>query len=465
MFPIPRRWPILTGLVAALLYGANHYRIAGFEHLRVEAVSKAPSQIPSLSDSGSNYPSAANDVYGHGPNSPGMTASYDPTMYGIRQTPIAEPPGGWNVELDLSERFSLFDQNRRLPSTSASQAATKTLPVAKPMPAPAGFHLPNEFPLATDHTGSAFAQPLGAESDTSLVPLPTVVGSADIPDNPFPNATALNSLSSQPTPAGNIRIASFNLDSFGPAKLDKPHVLSLLISILRQYDIVALQDVRSTRDDVLPLLVERLNQSGRRFDYVIGPRVGRTGKYEQFAFVFDTARVETDRYRLYTVDDPQDLLTHEPLVAWFRCKGVAEEEAFTFSLANVHLHRELLSAERATIPNLIDAVMADGRLEDDWILLGDFGSGNAELAAYVKAGVRFAVQDIPTDVSGTNMLDTILFSTAATTEYTGRSGAFDFLRKHNLSLEQAIELSGHLPVWAEFSIREGGLPGRIAPQL
>ena len=44
---------------------------------------------------------------------------------------------------------------------------------------------------------------------------------------------------------------------------------------------------------------------------------------EQFAFIFDTQRVETDRFQLYTIDDPEDLVTREPLVAWFRVKGVA----------------------------------------------------------------------------------------------------------------------------------------------
>jgi hypothetical protein len=36
------------------------------------------------------------------------------------------------------------------------------------------------------------------------------------------------------------------------------------------------------------------------------------------------------------------------------------------------------------------------------------------------------------------------------------------MREHNLTMEQALEVSDHLPVWAEFSSTEGGLPGRIA---
>ena len=36
MIQVRKRWPILFGLLASLTYGANHYRIAGIEHLRLE---------------------------------------------------------------------------------------------------------------------------------------------------------------------------------------------------------------------------------------------------------------------------------------------------------------------------------------------------------------------------------------------------------------------------------------------
>ncbi|MEZ6079296.1 MAG: hypothetical protein R3C56_27590 [Pirellulaceae bacterium] len=137
------------------------------------------------------------------------------------------------------------------------------------------------------------------------------------------------------------------------------------------------------------------------------------------------------------MDDPEDLMNCEPLVAWFRCKGVPQRDAFTFSLVNILIDPNFADAERSILPGLIDAVVQDGRNEDDWILLGDFAGGNAQLSMLDAASVRFALSDIPTDVAGTRMLDTLLFSARATTEFTGRAGAFDFLRKYNLSIERA----------------------------
>ena len=84
------------------------------------------------------------------------------------------------------------------------------------------------------------------------------------------------------------------------------------------FDLIAIQEVRSVAQDIMPHLIEMLNADGHQYDYAIGPRLGRTASKEQYAFVFDTQTIEIDRYQLYTVDDPDDLLHREPLVGWFR---------------------------------------------------------------------------------------------------------------------------------------------------
>src|SRR5204863_6411769 len=64
--------------------------------------------------------------------------------------------------------------------------------------------------------------------------------------------------------------------------------------------------------------------------------------------------------------------------------------------------------------------------------------------------------------TGRAQYDNLVFDRTATQEFLGRSGVFDFLREYNLSEAQAKQVSDHLPVWAEFSIYEGGVPGRVA---
>ncbi len=263
-------------------------------------------------------------------------------------------------------------------------------------------------------------------------------------------------------PRDTIRIASFNLSGWGDGQRDRPAVTDMLVRLIGQFDVIALQDIRSRRDDLLPNLMIELNRTGRAFDFMIGPRIGRGETREQLAFVFDTDRIETDRFQLYTVADPEDIMAREPLVGWFRTKGVNEREAFTFSLVNVHIDNDLASAELAALPNLVEAIYNDGRGEDDVILAGELSATAPQSAFFTSGLFRTAIEGVATNTRGSQLLDNIAMPVMGSTEYMGRAGAVDFLRQYNLGLEQALSVSEHLPIWAEFSIIEGGRPGQVA---
>ena len=478
MIQIRRRWPVLAAVLAALSYGANHYRIAGFEHLRLEprpevAATNAP-QMPWQSGGWPSNQQDSGNFWGNtSPQTPNALPSTLPVApndhpFGFPSTNAYTQPAPtpldsnnplWKDKLSLGEKFAMWQEertvdNRSLPSTNASPSPLD----AAPIPIPPGFVASHPRYTAPPNLGSL---PTGTsriqDSVTDILPGNMV---STVPNPPPMTEIQRVDVAGM---AKTIRIASFNTASLGPAKLSKPHVLEALVSIIRQYDVVAIQEVQSSRDDILPIIVDKLNQSGRSYDYLVGPRVGRAAPHDQFAIIFDTTRVETDRYQLYTVDDPEDLIQYEPLVAWFRCKGVPPAQAFTFSLANIRVDPNLGESERAILPGLIEAIQKDGRGEDDWIVAGDIGGSVSQLTALDQSATRFAIRDLPTDVTGMRMLDTIFFSARATTEFTGRTGVFDFLRRYNLSLERALEISDHMPVWAEFSIVEGAEPGRVAP--
>jgi len=133
-----------------------------------------------------------------------------------------------------------------------------------------------------------------------------------------------------------IKICSFNIQVFGTSKLKKPQAVDVLTKVVRRFDLVAIQEVRSTDDTVVPRFVQMVNANGSRYDFIIGPRLGRTNSKEQYAILFNTARIEVDRGSVYTVDDPKDLLHREPLVARFRVRGVPPQQAFTFNLVDIH---------------------------------------------------------------------------------------------------------------------------------
>ncbi len=265
---------------------------------------------------------------------------------------------------------------------------------------------------------------------------------------------------------GTIRIASFNLQAFGPTKAETPAVMEVLARIIREFDIVALQDVCAGRPDVLRMLLDRVNETGRHYSLLAGPPVGRTEVKQQYVMVFDQATIETDRDAAYTVDDPDDLLHRPPLVCCFRVRGPASDQAFTFTLANVHVDPDDTEHEIRALAEAYFKIRDDGRDEDDLIMLGDFNLDDQRLGELRRIpGFLAAIAGRPTNTRQTRQSDNLVFPLSATCEYAGRSGVFDFMREYNLTLQQALQVSDHLPVWAEFSIYEGGrTPAVVASQ-
>lgn len=254
-----------------------------------------------------------------------------------------------------------------------------------------------------------------------------------------------------------IRIGSFNAQVLGRSKSDKLVVMEILARIVRQFDVLAIQEISAEDNNVLARLIERINSTGRRYDYVAGRALGRSNPKEQYAFFFDRESVEIDRNQLYTVEDPDQLLYRPPLVGFFRVRGPAAEEAFTFTLVNLRMDPAVAERERALLDDVFRLVRDDGRKEDDVILLGDFQADDQQLGPIGEIpGMTVAISETPTNTDQTEQLDNLVFDSKATSEFTGRSGTLNLMRQFNLSLQEALEISDHLPVWAEFSIRENG---------
>jgi endonuclease/exonuclease/phosphatase family metal-dependent hydrolase len=263
-----------------------------------------------------------------------------------------------------------------------------------------------------------------------------------------------------------IRVATWNIEVFGEAKLQNPDAMQVIVAVLRNFDVIAIQEVRAANQNVVPELVALLNGAGEQhYDYVLGPRLGNTSSKEQYAFVFDMASIEVDRNQLYTVDDVDNRLHREPLVGWFRARAAPPEQAFTFTLVNVHTDPDVVAQEVDALADAYFSVQGDRRQEDDTIMLGDFNADDRSLGRLGQiAGLLAVVVGTPTNTLQTKngQYDNIVFLESTTPEFTGRGGVFDFLREYNLTREQATKVSDHLPLWAEFSVYEGGRAGPVA---
>ncbi len=256
-------------------------------------------------------------------------------------------------------------------------------------------------------------------------------------------------------PGDVIRIASYNIQVFGESKLAKSQVVDTLVKVVRHFDIVAIQEVRAKEDTILPRFVAAINADGSRYDFVIGPRLGRTVSTEQYAYVFDTNRIEVDRSSVGTMSDPNDLLHREPLVARFRTRAYSASAPFSFWMVNSHTDPDEAKAEVDVLAGAFQAMLTARPDEDDVILVGDLNVSELQLGQLGQVpGIIYVVAGTPTNTKRTKTYDNILFSRFTTTEYTGRWGVVDIQNALGLTMDQALEVSDHFPVWAEFRIWE-----------
>ena len=172
-----------------------------------------------------------------------------------------------------------------------------------------------------------------------------------------------------------------------------------------------------------------------------------------------------NRQSIYTVNDPQDMLHREPLVALFRVRGPAPTEAFTFVLVNIHTDPDETKEELDTLADVYRAVRQASGGEDDVIILGDLNVDDRHLGRLGQIpGVRPIVTRVFTNTRQNALYDNFVVHQPSTAEFTGRWGVFDVRQLVNppLTIDQALEISDHLPIWAEFSAYESAAPGRVA---
>lgn len=285
----------------------------------------------------------------------------------------------------------------------------------------------------------------------------------------------------QPSEAPTIRIAAFNIQTFGDAKASKSYVMDALARVVRSFDVIAIQEIRTQDDRFIPnFLRDYVNKgvtSGGMYDARVSPRLGRTRSTEQYAFLFNTATIEVHPQFCSVIPDPQDQLHREPYVALFRTRIVAPYKPFTFTLINIHTDPDEAPEEIDALYQVFRQVQRtpiDGSVEDDVILLGDLNTAVPAASRYTPnarhrplapsdlgllariPGISPLIRNEATNVRGTRLHDNLLIPSLTTIEYLNH-GVMDLRADlgYALTQEQVLEISDHLPVWGKFSAIEG----------
>ena len=107
-----------------------------------------------------------------------------------------------------------------------------------------------------------------------------------------------------------------------------------IAAAIREFDLTAIQGIRSDTQRFLLDLVEATNKDGAGFSFAVDPDVPKGAVRRYNAFVYNTRTVETDIRNLFTVDFEKGGFRYRPLVGHFRVRGPSPTQAFTFCLIN-----------------------------------------------------------------------------------------------------------------------------------
>jgi endonuclease/exonuclease/phosphatase family metal-dependent hydrolase len=246
-----------------------------------------------------------------------------------------------------------------------------------------------------------------------------------------------------------IKIYSFNIQIFGVAKMSKPEVVDILLQIVSEADLVAVQEVRSASADPVTQFMSRMPQTYR---YVIGPREGRGRSKEQYWVMYNSEKLTVLDSAAWP--DPEDKFERNPFGVYFQTK-----DRFDFILINNHIQPSGAAAEIEALPEAV-AYFQELWNEPDVLVVGDF---NADGAYYDESLLEtvfpyneyliLITNDYDTTVAKSeNTYDRIIITSSAREDYTGKSGVvrFDELYDFQQYTIEPRHVSDHYPIWAEF---------------
>ncbi|XP_053411317.1 deoxyribonuclease-1 isoform X1 [Nycticebus coucang] len=173
----------------------------------------------------------------------------------------------------------------------------------------------------------------------------------------------------------SLRIAAFNIRTFGETKMSNATLSKYIVQILSRYDIALVQEVRDSHLTAVGKLLDELNQDAPdTYRYVVSEPLGRSSYKERYLFVYRPDRVSVlDSYYYDDGCEPcgNDTFSREPAIVKFSSPFTEVRE-----FAIVPLHAAPTDAV-AEIDALYDVYLDVRQKWDmkDIMLMGDFNAG------------------------------------------------------------------------------------------
>lgn len=273
-----------------------------------------------------------------------------------------------------------------------------------------------------------------------------------------------------------LQICSFNVRSFGGAKVARPEILGVIVQAISRCDIMLLMEIKDSSNKAFPYLMDQLNSKSKRNIYraVISERLGRKTYKEQYAFIYRQKAVSLKEVYQYKDIQPgdEDAFSREPFVVWFNSLTTAIKE---FVIIPQHTTPETAVRE---IDELYDVYldMKQRWNTENYIFMGDFNAA----CGYVpkKSWKDIRLRSDPSfvwlidDKNDTTVKETtncaydriVVHGEELIQAVEPKSvNIFDFKTANKLTEEQALNISDHFPV--EFKLKAAPRRTRLRSQF
>ncbi|XP_055990988.1 deoxyribonuclease-1 [Sorex fumeus] len=256
----------------------------------------------------------------------------------------------------------------------------------------------------------------------------------------------------------SLRIAAFNIRTFGEAKISNATLANYIVQILSRYDIAVVQEVRDSHLTAVGTLLDKLNEKGSdTYHYVASEPLGRSTYKERYLFVFRPDQVSVLDSYLY--DDGcqpcgNDTFSREPAIVKFSSRYTEVKE---FAIAPLHAAPTEAVAEINSLYDVYLDIRKRWNLENI-MFMGDFNAGCSYVSQSQWATIRLRTDPtflwlIPDSADTTVTITVCAYDriVVAGTELRnaivpGSAGIFDFQTAYKLSSQMALAISDHYPV-------------------
>lgn len=228
----------------------------------------------------------------------------------------------------------------------------------------------------------------------------------------------------------SLLLASFNIQVLGDSKLEKELPKQYLPAIIKQFDVIAIQELRDADGSTINTLQTWFPE----YEIVYSERLGRTNSKEQYVLLYKPTKINI--VKTEHINDEKDVFEREPYITVIQWKGEK------ISIVHNHLKPSDVENEMTSLEEIVN------NIEGQVLVLGDL---NADCSYYDEnketlPNLEEIIRDETDTTVGKN--DCTYDRIYSNVEYI-QAGVLNFQEEYDLSLEQAKIISDHYPVWIE----------------